>query len=316
MTILVTGASGYLGRALAERLVSEGAQVRGLVRRPEAALPPGVRPVLVDLEGDSAALTPALSGSEIVVHCAAHLGDGNRERFRRVNVGGTHALLDASVRAGVRRLVHVSSIAVYGWAQPGTVVGPEHGYDPCPELRDDYAWSKIEADRWADLYRTRGLLDVVTMRPGIIYGRGRDFVARLFRGVGGGFRVIFGSPRMRVPLVHVSDVVDAIVQAVTRAGRVTRPLNVVGPDCPTQAEYLALRHERRGERTRPLYVPVGMARTLGRLAAHRARFGMPSGRDLAYCFAWAAQEVRYDLRPAAAELAWAPRIPVSEGLAA
>ena len=314
MTVLVTGASGYLGHQVAERLASDGAQVRGLVRRPDASLPSGVRSVLVDLTGDALALEQALAGTEVLVHCAAHLGDGARDRFRRVNVSGTHALLDAAVRAGVRRFVHVSSIAVYGWARPGSVVGPEHGYDPCPELRDDYAWSKIEADRWVELYRSRGLLDTVTLRPGIIYGRGRDFVARMFRAVGGGLRVIFGSPRMRVPLVHVTDVAEAIVQAVTRSGRVARPVNVVGADSPTQAEYLALRRERKGEPSRAVYLPMGPTRLAGHLKARRARFRVPTGRDLAYCLAWAAQETVYDLRPAATELGWAPRIALSEGL--
>ena len=315
MTVLVTGASGYLGRAVAERLVADGARVLGLVRRPDAPLPSGVRPVLIDLEGDPQALEPALTGAEVVVHCAAHMGDGSRDRFRRVNVVGTHALLDAAVRARVKRFVHVSSIAVYGWARPGSVVGPEHGYDPCPELRDDYAWSKIEADRWVDLYRARGLLETMTLRPGIIYGRGRDFVARISRAVGGRLRVIFGSPRMRVPLVHVADVVDAVLHAVTRTGRVARPVNVVGPDCPTQDEYLRLRRERRGDEARPVYVPMAPARLAARMAGSRARFRVPSGRDLAYCLAWAAQEVSYDLRPAASELGWAPRIPVYDGLA-
>ena len=314
MTVLVTGASGYLGRAVAERLVAEGARVLGLIRRPQAPLPSGVRPVLIDLEGDPQALEPALSGAEVLVHCAAHLGDGARDRFRRVNVAGTHALLDAAVRARVKRFVHVSSIAVYGWARPGSVVGPEYGYEPCPELRDDYAWSKIEADRWVDLYRARGLLEMTTLRPGIIYGRGREFVARMSRVVGGRMRVIFGSPRMRVPLVHVTDVVDAILHAVTRTSRANRPVNVVGPDCPTQAEYLALRRERRGEHAKPVYVPMMPARLAARVASSRARFRVPSRRDLGYCLAWAAQEVTYDLRPAAAELGWAPRIPVSDGL--
>ena len=314
MTALVTGASGYLGGHVAERLVGQGMQVRGLVRRPDAPLPSGVRPVPVDLERDATELAPLLAGAEVVVHCAAHLGDGARDRFRRINVAGTHALLDAAVRAGVRRFVHVSSIAVYGWARPGSVVGPEHGYDPYPELRDDYAWSKIEADRWVDVYRTRGLLDVVSLRPGIIYGRGRNFVARISRAVGGRLRVVFGSPRMHVPLVHVADVVDAVLAAVSRTGRGTRPVNVVGPDSPTQAEYLALRQRRGGDGARPVYLPMSAARFAGRRKAQGTRFGVPGGRNLPYCLAWATQDVTYDLRPAAAELGWTPRIPVADGL--
>jgi UDP-glucose 4-epimerase len=315
MIVLVTGASGYLGRALTTRLARDGMAVRGAVRRPEAQLPAGVQPVMVDLQEDTPSLASALAGCEAVVHCAAHLGDGARERFRRVNVDGTRALLDAAARAGVRRFVHVSSIAVYGWAQPGSVVGPQHGYDPCPELRDDYAWSKIEADRWAALYSARGLLDVVTLRPGIIYGGGRDFVARMFRAVGGKLRVIFGSPRMRVPLVHVSDVVDAIARAIAVPSRIARAVNVVGPDCPTQAEYLSLRRVRKGDRMPAVYVPVTLARLAGAHAARRTRFRVPTGRHLGYCLEWATQEASYSLRPAMTELDWSPSVRLSDGLA-
>jgi nucleoside-diphosphate-sugar epimerase len=120
---------------------------------------------------------------------------------------------------------------------------------------------------------------------------------------------------MRVPLVHLTDVVDAVLHAVTRTARTSRPVNVVGPDCPTQAEYLALRHARLGEHARAVYLPMLPIRIAAQRAAGRARFRVPAGRDLGYCLAWAAQEVSYDLRPAAAELGWAPRIPVSDGLA-
>src|SRR5262249_58949840 len=103
--------------------------------------------------------------------CAAHLGGGGRALHAQINAAGTRALLAAAQRAGVGRLVHLSTVAVYGRKDDGQVVRPADGYDPFPELRDDYAWSKIEAERWVHLYRRRGL-DAVVLRPGIVYGGG------------------------------------------------------------------------------------------------------------------------------------------------
>src|SRR5262249_61589393 len=108
--------------------------------------------------------------------CAAHLGGGGRALHAQINAAGTRALLAAAQRAGVGRLVHLSTVAVYGRKDDGQVVRPADGYDPFPELRADYAWSKIQAERWVHLYRAHGGLDTVVLRPGIVYGGARGFV--------------------------------------------------------------------------------------------------------------------------------------------
>ena len=313
MTIAVTGATGYVGTVLVERLLAAGASVRALVRNSQAALPAGVERAIADVTVPSS-LVPALGGADVVVHCAAEQRSPSRAQHQAVNVAGTRAVLDAALAAGVRRVVHLSSIAVYPRHEGSLPVSPDEPVDPFPELRDAYAWSKIGAERWVALHRRVQGLDAVTLRLGIVYGRGRDFVARVWRRIMGPVVVVAGSPRMFLPLVHVNDVAEAVWR-VADARRVATPvLNVVGPETPTQASYLARRRAYRRERLIPLYVSLGAFERLAerRAWAHALK---PAARESrAYALAWSAQRTRYDVRPTERALGWAPRIGLDEGL--
>lgn len=308
MKVLVTGATGDVGRCVTARLLADGVAVRALCRSESHALPRDVEVARGDLTALET-LERAVAGMDAVVHCAAHLGGGGRALHCRINVGGTRALLAAALRARVRRLVHLSTVAVYGRKGDGQVVRPADGYDPFPELRDDYAWSKIGAERWVHLYRVHSGLDAVVLRPGIVYGGRRDFVARVaWRGVGP-LLVVLGSPGMLLPLVHVHDVAEAVVRALRTRSAPAEPLDLVGPGMPTQAEYLARWSAVRGERVVPVFVPA--ARLLRRVAG----LALPrTARALAYRLAWATQSVRYEDGPLAQALGWCPSIELPQGI--
>lgn len=307
MTVLVTGASGYVGRAIALRLVAAGARVRGLVRTGARPLPAGVEAVPGDLR-DPPSLVRAVAGADAVVHAAAHLGGGPRSTHARVTVAGTAAVLAAARAAGVRRVVHLSTVAVHGWQPPGTLVGPEDAPEPQPERRDDYAWAKIHAERWVWLHRQHGL-DAAVLRPGIVYGRGHEVLGRVVRPLPGGVLLVAGGPHMVLPLVHVADVAEAAARALDAPCVPASALPVVGPEQPTQRAWLERRAKHRGERRRVIYLGLGAARLLARRGARGAH-----AASRAYALAWTAQAVRYDVRPTAAALGWAPRITPAEGL--
>lgn len=306
MRVLVTGATGDVGRPVTARLLADGVMVRALCRSTPDALPHDMEVAPGDLE-KPASIAAAMEGVDAVVHCAAHLGGGGRALHRRVNVGGTLAILEAARRARVPRLVHLSSVAVYGRKDDGRVVEASDGYDPCPEWRDDYAWSKIAAERWVRLYRAQGGLDAVVLRPGIVYGSRRDFVARVARRAPGSVLLVLGSPAMLLPLVHADDVAEAVLRVLRVAEAPAVPLDLVGPRPPTQAEYLARRGAARAERLVPIYLPV--APVLRRFAALPGRT-----RSLAYRLAWATQSVRYDGSTLARALDWHPAIDLERGL--
>ena len=131
---LVTGASGFIGRHLVRRLISQGCRVRVLCRSGSVArLGPETRGVAEIVEGDlrdDEAVRRATRGVRRVFHCAGHVSDWGSEEQYAVNVVGTQRMLDAACEQGVGRFVHMSSIAVFG------VPAPPSFDDVCPEFRD------------------------------------------------------------------------------------------------------------------------------------------------------------------------------------
>lgn len=169
-TVLVTGATGTVGNAIAARLVAEGHEVRALVRdlkRARPLLPDGVEPVRGDVT-DAASVAAAVTGRERVFH-AAGLPEQWRldpEDFRHVNVGGTANVVEACLKGGVGRLVYTSTIDVFAWT-PGAPFD-ESRLDPEPRPTA-YERSKQDADRLVVAALGRGL-DAVFLHPSAVYG--------------------------------------------------------------------------------------------------------------------------------------------------
>lgn len=227
--ILLTGASGFLGRHLALHLRQAGQAVRALVRpQSETAFLQGLGVELAVARdiGDRAAVRQASRGCEAVIHAAGLFRMwGNLCHFWETNVGGADAVFSAALQEGVQRVVLVSTAAVVGRTQTGRVVDEAH---PC-HPQDGYQRSKLEAERLALAYWRNCGLDLVVARPGALYGPwGRYAFNRLFfedplRGwrimVDGGRRVTFPA--------YAPDVARGIVQALQR-GRAGQIYNLSG----------------------------------------------------------------------------------------
>ena len=162
---LVTGANGFVGSFVARRLREAGLRVRALVRRPEAdaevrAL--GAEPVRGDVT-DPEAVLEAVSGTHVVVHCAA-TGTTDLAEAGRINVIGTEVLLEAAKAVGCERFVHLSSLAVYD------LVGREAVDEDTPRVREGrpYAMTKAEADQRVLEAMARGLPAVILRPPAIL----------------------------------------------------------------------------------------------------------------------------------------------------
>ena len=172
MKALVTGASGFIGSRLCAHLVRHGIAVAGLVR-PESSLwrlggAGAVRLVQGEL-GDRSALMSAMQGIDVVFHAAALVSDWGRwEDFRATNVDGVENVIEAARRAGVRRIVHLSSVSVYGF--PGGVQLNEEAAVTTPS-RDAYIRSKREGEQLTGIANGRGI-ETVIIRPAGVFGPG------------------------------------------------------------------------------------------------------------------------------------------------
>ena len=186
MKVLVTGASGFVGSTLCAYLIAKGHTVRGTIRRTSDKPLPGVDVrVVSDLSPDTN-WSEALAGVNAVVHCAARVHIMNEasvdplSAFREINVKGTACLAEQAVDKGVRRFVYISSVKVNGEVTDGD---PFRADDtPAPE--DPYGISKWEAEQVLRGIADETNLEIVIIRPPLIYGPGvgANFL-RLMQGV-------------------------------------------------------------------------------------------------------------------------------------
>jgi len=190
--VAVTGANGFVGRAFCVEAVSRGMIVRGITRSP-CILPSGVENVTVgDVDGDTE-WGSALAGCDVVVHLAARvhiMHDKSSDplaEFRRVNTQGTIRLATSAAAAGVRRLINVSSIGVNG---PSTKGNLEFTERDTPDPHNPYSVSKWEAEQALEAIQQSGAIEIVTVRPPLIYGPG----------VGGNFLRLMSAVYKGIPL--------------------------------------------------------------------------------------------------------------------
>jgi nucleoside-diphosphate-sugar epimerase len=240
MKVLVTGASGFVGGALTRRLVSElGTSVRCSLRRDAPQLPVMTEIVRVpDLTPDTD-WTGALKGVDVVVHSAGRVhimrdrSDSPLSEFRRVNVGGTLALARQAVDAGVQRFVFISSITVNG----EETFGLPFTADDDPDPHTPYSVSKYEAEVGLRLIGHATGLQVVIVRPPLVYGPDvRGNFQRLLKLVHTGLPLPFGAIHNLRSLVSLDNLVDILVACMVHpAARSETFLVSDGEDLSTTA---------------------------------------------------------------------------------
>ncbi|MGH2663468.1 MAG: NAD-dependent epimerase/dehydratase family protein [Actinomycetota bacterium] len=220
-TVLVTGATGFLGGHLARDLAAHGSEVRGLGRNTGRGLQleaDGVSFFPVDLSNREA-LRRACRGADVVVHAAALSSAwATRSAYRRVNVDGTAAVLGAAQAAGVGRIVHISTPAVLSRFADQFDLTEE---EPIPAVHiSDYGASKAAAER---LVSAVSAVETVIVRPKAIYGPGDTaLLPRLVGAATRGRLRIVGHGDTMTHLTHVSDVVRALRPILPALPCVTR----------------------------------------------------------------------------------------------
>ncbi|MEA3019031.1 MAG: hypothetical protein QOI47_555, partial [Actinomycetota bacterium] len=250
--VLITGGAGYFGTILTDLALARGDAVRVLDLNPVAR--DDVESVVADVR-DAAAVRSACAGVDVILHNVAQVPLAkDRELFWSVNVAGTANVLVAARDAGVGKVVHTSSSAIFGIPDHNPVTESTP-----PRPLEAYGRAKAEAEALCR-EAVAGGLDVSIVRPRTILGHGRlGIMAVLFELVEAGAPVfVMGSGDNRYQLVHAEDLADAVLRASDRAGAST--YNIGASDFGTMRDTLQalVDHAATGSRVRSL--PVAPAR--------------------------------------------------------
>jgi nucleoside-diphosphate-sugar epimerase len=319
---LVTGATGFIGGHLTQRLVREGYRVRCLVRRTsDTSL---LESLDVDLARgdltDARSLVRAAEGCRCIVHCGALVSDwATIEEIRQVNVAGTRNMLEASTVASAERFVHISTTDVYGYPRRR---GIEEKHVPAG-FSNWYSETKRAAEAEVRrIERARGL-NVVILRPATVYGpRSDDLVGEMARAICARQMLLVGGGRAVAGLLYVENLVDAAVLALRNDASLGEAFNLTDGLDITWKRFLDDLAEGLGCPGPRWSVPYGVA------------FGIAFGLEHGY--RWLRRTARVTTRPllsrqavhvlgrdqdfsnrkARETLGWAPRVSYQHGLAA
>jgi nucleoside-diphosphate-sugar epimerase len=300
--VLVTGANGFIGRALVERLLRDGGYlVRAAVRQNAGALPASAERTAGDLHPDRD-WTDSLQGIDVVVHLAARVHFARDraadalDEYRRVNVAGTVNLARSAAAAGVRRFVYVSSLKVNGEA--GCFTERDR-----PAPADPYALSKHEAE--VALRRIAGEqhLETVIIRPPLVYGPGvKANFAMLMRAVARGIPLPIGAVHNQRSLLGLDNLVDFIVTCLTHPAAANETFLVADGEDLSTADLVRRLAVAMGRPARVFPVPPALLRfaafVCGRQYLARSVLG----------------SLQADITKARTYLSWSPPVAVEAGL--
>jgi len=295
--VALTGATGFIGRHIAEQLLAEGRPVRALTRRPQ---PQPDRPGLTWIRGDLSnadALKDLVTGTSAVVHCAGVVRGASEAHFMRFNAAGTRAVMGAMLQSSAPpAFLLISSLAA------------RH-----PEL-SWYAHSKQAAERLVT--EETGLRSTI-FRPPAVYGPGDREILPLFRAMRGGWLPVAAPPAARFSLLHVSDLAGAVRAWLSsdRSGRTFEPDDGTpgGYDWTTVRELAQQAWDRP---IRQVSVPLAVLRSaswinlgLSRITGRAPMLTPAKVRELSYTD-WVC-----DNAPVMRDLNWKPALRLADALA-
>jgi len=301
MKALVTGANGFIGRAVIERLRRDGCAVRAAIRKNSDMLPPDVERTAGDLHPDRD-WSDSLRGVDLVIHLAARVhvmaetAADPLDEFRRVNVDGTISLARSAADAGVRRFVYVSTLKVNGEAGRFTETSEAAPADP-------YAQSKHEAELALRQIAKERRLEVVIIRPPLVYGPGvRANFRALMRAIARGVPLPLGAIRNQRSLIGIDNLVDFIVTCLTHPAEANETFLVTDGEDLSTPDLVRRLAKAMGRPARLFPIPPSVLR-FGAALCGRQNI---ADRLL--------ESLQADISKARTRLSWSPPVGVDEAL--
>jgi len=259
--ILVTGATGFIGKNLVEKLITQGKSVRVFVRTTQGLSEVFHSPLVEVFKGDITdpdQVGESVKGIQYIYHLA-HGGGQNWKAFERANIEATRYLAEAAIKEGAKYFIYTSTIAVYYYkAFPkGIKINEAMPIDCIPEKRNYYARSKIFAENMLKSMAEKDHLPLVMFRPALVVGRG----GRPYHdGVGLWTRdnvcAYWGTGKNKLPFVLVEDVADALLSVLSKDGLHGEIFNLIGDVRLSAREYLNYLRSASGRHIKSFPYPV------------------------------------------------------------
>ena len=317
MRTLVTGATGFTGGHLARALAAGGHDVRALVRpdrfgdpQTAALTDAGVELVPGDVR-DAASLAQAVDRVEVVYHVAALYRQAgvSADVYRAVNATAVGEIVKRAAAAGVRRVVHCSTVGVHG-----DVERPPANEDAPLRPNDIYQETKVEGERLARETGARERIEVTIVRPTGIYGPGDRRLLKLFRGVARRRWVTLGRGEIYYHLTYIDDLVDGFRLCGEHPAAANRTYILAGPEVTTLNELVRLVAAQAGVPAPRLHLPVWPFWTAGAVCEAICapfRIEPPIFRRRVDFFT---KSRAFDITRARVEIGFAPRVMLREGI--
>lgn len=306
-SVFLTGATGFVGGAVMRRLVTDGFRVTAAVRSGSGAFNEEVDIVRFD-SFEGADWRESLIGVDAVVHCAARvhvMSDTEVDplaAFRKVNVESTLNLAEQAAEAGVRRFVFISSIKVNG---EGTRPGKPYTAEDVPAPSDPYGISKLEAEQGLLALAGRTAMEVVIIRPVLVYGPGvRANFLNMMRWLDKGIPLPFGAIDNRRSLVALDNLVDLIITSINHPAAANQIFLISDGEDLSTTQLLRRTAAALGKSARLLPVPSWMLSGTAKLAGKDALSQRLCG------------SLQVDIRKTRNLLQWTPPVSVNDALKA
>jgi nucleoside-diphosphate-sugar epimerase len=314
---LITGATGFVGGHLAEACLGRGHPVTTLARA-------GSDTALLDRLGvavhrgdisDPQVVQKVLEGVDVVVHCAAKVGDrGPVEEFRTVNVEGLRNLLEACKGRPLSRFVHMSTLGVYA---------ARHHYgtderEPLPANHiDGYTQTKVESEHLALAFQLEHRVPVVVLRPGFVYGpRDKTVLPKLMKNLENGKFHYLGADRRALNSIYIGNLVDAVFLAVDRPQAVAQVYNLTDGETVSKRRFIDAVCDGVGIPHPKQNVPRWLAGFSRWILRQQMRIAGPKGKAwlTPAKYKFVLLNLDFSIDKARRELGYAPRFTFDQGM--
>jgi len=310
-TVLVTGATGFLGSHLVQKLSKDGVSVKALARRPDRDQYirdlPNVEIVMGDIT-DAQRMKEVTVGVDYVFHVAATLG-GKLDYQKQVNVDGTTSVTYAAIEANVKRLIFVSSIAYYGFPPPAFVTEDTD----IIKTSTPYNITKASAEVMLRTLAQSKHLSYSIIRPAMIYGAHSDAWTRIMFNLAKCNPTPFiGDGSGHAHPIHVDDVVDLMIRLATHPNADTGAFNCAPVSPPTWRKFLEQYSALAGHQNW-----LSLPKPLFKAVAPLAEFGatlLGEPRDLPQMIDFITSQSTYSMQKSKHLLNWQPTVSLEDGI--